>query len=185
MNHSISVRFVSLDAAEIALVARVADASDRAGLGRVARVATRLGNGWLYPIVTLFLIAARIDDLLRFAASAAISLLIAFTVYPWLKNYIARLRPCDYDPSVARGVEPMDHYSCPSGHAMTAAAYAVPLIFATPTATPLALTICGVVSWSRVALGHHYVSDVVAGTILGATVAIAVTWLGSGLEFQL
>lgn len=175
MNSSISVRFVSLDAAEIALVARVADASDRAGLRRVARVATRLGNGWLYPIVTLFLIAARLDDLVRFASSAAISLLVAFTVYPWLKKYIARLRPCDYDPSVARGVEPMDHYSCPSGHAMTAAAYAVPLIFASPLAAPLALTICGVVSWSRVALGHHYVTDVVAGTMLGATVAGVVT----------
>lgn len=166
---------VSLDAAEVALVRRVASASDQLGLERIARTATRLGNGSLYALVTLFLVAARIEEALRFAATAGVSLLLAFAVYPMLKRSIGRLRPCDYDPSLARHPEPIDHYSCPSGHAMTAAAYAVPLIVAVPTAAPLALAICGLVSWSRVALGHHYVSDVVAGTILGATIAAMVT----------
>jgi len=171
VNHSLTVRIDSLDAAEITLVARIAAASDRHGLTRVARTATRLGNGWLYPIVTLFVIAARIDHVVRFAATAALSLAVAFAVYPVLKIVFARLRPCDYDPSLARDIEPMDHYSCPSGHAMTAAAYGVSLIAASPSAAPLAIAICCIVGWSRVALGHHYVSDVIAGTILGGAVA--------------
>jgi undecaprenyl-diphosphatase len=169
--HAIAVRFISLDAAEVAVVARVVAASERHGLQRIAQTATRLGNGSLYPIVTLLLIAARIEDALRFTASAALSLLLAFAVYPTLKRFLARMRPCDYDPSLARHPEPLDHYSCPSGHAMTAAAYAVPLMIAAPSAAPLALAICAIVSWSRVALGHHYVSDVIAGTLLGAGVA--------------
>lgn len=166
--------FAALDTAEIALVARTVAASERLGLTRVARTATRLGNGWLYPLVTLFLIAARIEQSLRFVVSAAISLSIAFAVYPLLKLTLRRLRPCDYAPSLARAPEPLDHYSCPSGHAMTAAAYAVPLLLASPAAAPLALLLVGVVSWSRVALGHHYPSDVVAGTLLGAMVAAPV-----------
>lgn len=166
--------FAALDAAEIALVARTVAATERLGLTRVARTATRLGNGWIYPIVTLFLIGARIEQSLRFVLSAAISLAIAFAVYPLLKSALRRFRPCDYAPSLARAPEPLDHYSCPSGHAMTAAAYAVPLLFASPAAAPLALLLCGVVSWSRVALGHHYPSDVVAGTLLGAIVAAPV-----------
>jgi undecaprenyl-diphosphatase len=176
VNVSISIHFASLDAAEIALVARVAAASNRLRLLRVAKIATRLGNGSLYPIVTLFLLAAHVEEALRFTASAALSLLLAFTIYPLLKKFIARTRPCDYDPSVASELEPMDHYSCPSGHAMTATAYAVPLMVAIPLAAPFAIAMCCTIAWSRVALGHHYVS-VLAGAILGGTLASIVTAL--------
>jgi undecaprenyl-diphosphatase len=162
-----------LDATEVELVARIAASSDRFGLTRVAAVATRLGNGWLYPGLSLFLLlAARIEAPLRFLADAALSLSASFLIYPALKSLIARARPCDYDPSLARGREPLDHYSCPSGHAMTAAAYAVPVVFACSEAASLALAVCVVIGWSRVALGHHYVSDVLVGTVLGASVAV-------------
>jgi len=177
--HSVnaSLAIDTLDASEIALVARIAAASDRHGLTRVAMIATRLGNGWLYPIVTLFLLIARVENTVRFALSASVSFAIAHALYPSLKRVIARVRPCDYDPSLARDIEPMDHYSCPSGHAMTAAAYAVALILTAPATAPLAAVILGVVGWSRVALGHHYPSDVVAGAFLGASVAGGVTAL--------
>ena len=167
--------FASLDAAEIALVARTAATCDRLRLGAVARGATRLGNGWLYPLLSIFVIAMRLDEAVRFIASAAGSLIVAFIVYPLLKTFLGRARPCDYDPALAREIEPLDHYSCPSGHAMTAAAYAVPLAFAYPAATPLAIAVCVVISWSRMALGHHYLTDVVFGTLLGGGVAMTVT----------
>ena len=165
----------SLDAAEIAVVSRAVTACEELRLERIAKAATRLGNGWLYPILSVFVIAMRIDEAIRFITSAAASLAIAFVIYPALKKYLRRNRPCDYDPTLARLPEPLDHYSCPSGHAMTAAAYAVPLALAHPPAAPLALAICAVISWSRVALGHHYVSDVMFGTMLGGGVAVGVT----------
>lgn len=166
---------VALDAAEVELVARTVSAAERLRLVRVARIATRLGNGWLYPLVSIVLLAtARIDAPLRFLGTASASLALAFTIYPVLKKTIARPRPCDYDPSLARLPEPLDHYSCPSGHAMTAAAYAVSVMFALPAAASFALALCVVVGWSRVALGHHYLSDVLAGAILGASVAVPI-----------
>jgi undecaprenyl-diphosphatase len=173
---SFGISIDAIDATEVDLVARAVAHAEREGLVRVARVATRLGNGWLYPIVSLFLVTvARIEAPLRFLAAASASLALAFAIYPALKTFIARARPCDHDPSLARLPEPLDHYSCPSGHAMTAAASAVPAIFACPAAAPLVLALCVVIGWSRVALGHHYVSDVVAGTILGAAVAVPVS----------
>jgi membrane-associated phospholipid phosphatase len=39
---------------------------------------------------------------------------------------------------------------------------------------PIVVIGCALVSWSRMALGHHYLSDVVAGALLGATIAAAV-----------
>lgn len=166
----------SLDAVEVALVSLVVDSSDRLGLTRVASVATWLGNGWLYPALSFFLVlVARIEAPLRFLTASSLSLSVAFAVYPALKVRIARARPCHYDPSLAGDREPLDRYSCPSGHAMTAAAFAVPVTFACAEAAPLALAACGVIGWSRIALGHHYLSDVLAGTILGAGVATAVS----------
>ncbi len=169
--------FESLDRVEVELVERSVRSCERLRLERVARTATRLGNGWLYPFLSLFIVGARIDAPLRFLASSGASLLIAFAVYPALKLFLARRRPCDYEPSLARDLEPLDHYSCPSGHAMTAAAYGVPLMFAWPTAAPLVVVVCVVIGWSRVATGHHYVTDVVFGWILGTAVAAGVASL--------
>lgn len=127
-----------LDAAEVEVVARTVAAAERLRLVRLARVATRLGNGWLYPLLTVALLAA------------------------------PRRRS-------VRDVAPIDTYSCPSGHAMTAAAYMVPLLFAWPAVWPFAAALLAVIGWSRVALGHHYVTDVVLGAILGAAIAGSVS----------
>ena len=166
--------FLTLDATEVELVARTVSSCERLRLARVARMATRLGNGSLYPILSLLVLLTDVDRPFRFLATAAVSVVLALAVYPALKRRLARMRPCDYDPSLARDLPPIDQYSCPSGHAMTAAAYAVPMIFAWPAAAPLAIALCLIVSWSRVALGHHYISDVILGTILGASVATTV-----------
>lgn len=164
-------RLELLNEAEVELVARTVAFSERSHLEPMARLATRLGNGWLYPLVSVVLAAGPVAAPLRFLVAATLSLLVAFLGYPLLKRGLRRARPCDYDPSLARGVVPLDRYSCPSGHAMTAAAYGVPLIFACPGAAPFVLATCAVIGWSRVALGHHYVSDVLVGTFLGAAVA--------------
>lgn len=164
--------FVSLDAAEVEVVTQVVASCERLRLGPIARAATRMGNGWLYPIASLVLVLAGLADPLRFLAAATSSLALAFAIYPVLKRFLRRRRPCDYDPALVRGPAPLDRYSCPSGHAMTAAAYSVPVIAAWPMAAPVAVALWLMVSWSRVALGHHYVSDVLLGTIIGGTAAM-------------
>ena len=167
--------FAPLDALEVDVVARTVAAAERLRLVPLARAATRLGNGWLYPLLTLALVAAPFDAPLRFLLAASLSLAIAFAGYPLLKSFLGRARPCDYDPSLVRGVAPLDTYSCPSGHAMTAAAYAVPLLFAWPVVWPFVVGLLAVIGWSRVALGHHYVTDVVLGAALGAAIAGSVS----------
>lgn len=178
MHFSLSIdlsrKFVALDATEVAVVRRVVAAAERLQLQRVARIATRAGNGWLYPLLTPFVVLARTDAALRFVVTAAISLGATFAIYPLLKEFLGRHRPCDYEPSLARLPEPLDHYSCPSGHAMTAAAYGVALIAAAPAFALLAVALWATISWSRVALGHHYVTDVLAGTFLGGMIAMTV-----------
>jgi undecaprenyl-diphosphatase len=165
----------SLDTVEVNLVMRTMATTRRLHLCGVARTATRLGNGWIYPLLSLVLLLITDHERpVRVLASSAISLALAFTIYPSAKRLLARTRPCDFAPLLVDAPAPLDRYSCPSGHAMTAAAYAFPLIAAWPTAAPVAIAVWLVIGWSRVAVGHHYVSDVVAGSIFGCSIAAPV-----------
>ena len=170
--------FASLDAAEVNVVIRVVASAQRLHLSGVARAATRLGNGWIYPLISLLLLLFGDSERpLRILGSSAASLALAFTVYPSAKRFLARTRPCDYEPLLVQTPEPLDRYSCPSGHAMTAAAYAVPVVAAWPAAAPAVIALWAMIGWSRVAIGHHYVSDVLFGSILGASIAAPVVVL--------
>ena len=60
---------------------------------------------------------------------------------------------------------------------MTAAAYGVAMIAAAPALALLAISKTAVIGWSRVAMGHHYVSDVVAGAMLGSAIAASIAAL--------
>lgn len=163
---------------ELRLVERVVTHARDRGLTRTARLVTRAGNGWIYPIASAFLFLAPIEHAARCLVAAIISLAIAFSIYPPLKRALARPRPCDYDCSLSDSIAPLDRYSFPSGHAMTAAAFGTPIIVAAPPlAIPLVVAACALVSWSRIALGHHYPSDIAAGTLLGAIIAATVAIL--------
>lgn len=64
--------------------------------------------------------------------------------------------------------------SFPSGHSACAAAFAVGAVAETPWAAPL-VGLAAAVGYSRVRTRVHYPLDVVAGFVIGTTVAVATT----------
>lgn len=60
----------------------------------------------------------------------------------------------------------------PSGHAASAAAFAVGASLEAPAAAAALVPLAGAVAWSRLHVGAHWTSDVVAGAALGAGVAL-------------
>jgi lipid A 4'-phosphatase len=62
-----------------------------------------------------------------------------------------------------------DYWSFPSGHASNAAALAVALTLLWPRGAVLYVTAALLVAASRVIIGAHYLSDVVAGAVLGGS----------------
>jgi undecaprenyl-diphosphatase len=93
-----------------------------------------------------------------------LSLVIAHSLYPLGKSYIGRPRPIDRDPTLTSLVTPLDAYSCPSGHCMTAVAVFIPIGFSLST-TVLPLTILALlIAWARLAAAHHYPTDLISGS---------------------
>lgn len=67
-----------------------------------------------------------------------------------------------------------DFNSFPSGHTATAVGFAGVLLFGAPALGSMAVAIAGLIAYSRLLLGAHHPSDVVAATIIALAVAWAV-----------
>lgn len=88
-----------------------------------------------------------------------------------IKPLAGRARPfVDHVEYREIGVRP-DTASFPSGHAATAAAGALAFARIWPAAAIPVWTLAAIIAISRVALGVHFPSDVVAGFLLGALIA--------------
>jgi len=76
---------------------------------------------------------------------------------------------CDF-AQVVGGKTP-DH-SFPSGHTAASFAAATVLAMAYPSARPLLFVTAGAVGVSRIHLGHHFPTDVLAGGLLGTGIGL-------------
>ncbi len=130
--------------------------------------ATRGGDGWLWYamgfVVALFGGAERYQAL----AAAGIATGLGIALFLKLKRACGRKRPCALEPHCWATLLPPDQFSFPSGHTITAFAVTVSLGMYYPAMLP-GLFFCAVsVALSRILLGMHFLSDVIAGGAIGA-----------------
>src|SRR5215469_18734386 len=141
--------------------------------------ATRGGDGWLwYALGVVLLLFGGAE---RFAAvgCAGLAAGLGIAVFLQLKKGIGRKRPCALEPHCWATLLPPDQFSFPSGHTITAFAVAVSLSHFYPS-LELGLLFCAAsVAASRVLLGMHFLSDVLAGAAIGAILAFSTTGLVS------
>jgi undecaprenyl-diphosphatase len=99
--------------------------------------------------------------------------LVCTLIYKWLKSKTSRPRPFAVENAVRAGADPLDPFSFPSGHTLHAVAFSVVAIAFYPVLAWLLAPFTLLVAISRVVLGLHYPSDVLAGAALGAGLASA------------
>jgi len=129
--------------------------------------ATRGGDGWLWYAMGLAI--AVLGGKTRFEAvgAAAVSSVLSVLLFVWLKRLTGRRRPCHIEPHCWATLLPPDQFSFPSGHTMMAFAVAIPLSLFYPTLS-IGLLFCALsIAISRILLGMHFLSDVVAGALIG------------------
>src|SRR5205085_7899210 len=135
--------------------------------------ATRLGDGWLwYSLAAVLLLFGGPQ---RFAAvtAAATAATVGVGVFKLLKKLSHRKRPCQLEPHCWSKVLPPDKFSFPSGHTMTAFSIALVLsYFYRGVELPIYFFACSI-AVSRIVLGMHFLSDGLAGAILGVGLGCA------------
>jgi len=139
--------------------------------------ATRCGDGGLWYALGLFV--ALYGGPLRFHALLAATLAVATGValFLELKRAFKRKRPCMLEPHCWADLLPPDQFSFPSGHTITAFALTASLGGFYPEMLP-GLFFCAIsVAASRIVLGMHFLSDVLAGAALGAVLGATATAL--------
>jgi undecaprenyl-diphosphatase len=129
--------------------------------------ATRLGDGWLWYSLAVLLLLFGGPQRYAAVSAAGSAALGGVAVFKALKRLSHRQRPCQLEPHCWSKVLPPDKFSFPSGHTMTAFSIALVLsYFYRGVEVPLYFFACSI-AVSRIVLGMHFLSDVLAGAILG------------------
>jgi undecaprenyl-diphosphatase len=136
--------------------------------------ATRAGDGWLwYAIGAAILIFGGPERFLA-VGSAALTAACGIVLFLKVKKATGRRRPNCFQPHAWATLLPPDQFSFPSGHTITAFSVSVSLIFFYPELTAPLLFCAISVAASRIILGMHFLSDVLAGAGIGTALAYSV-----------
>lgn len=135
--------------------------------------ATRGGDGWLWCTMGLCLLVFGGADAVRSVCAAAAAAMTGVACFVALKRTFRRKRPCAIARHCWADLLPPDQFSFPSGHSITAFSVAVSLGLAYPGLLAGVLFCAASVAASRVMLGMHFLSDVIAGSAIGAALGYA------------
>jgi undecaprenyl-diphosphatase len=138
--------------------------------------ATRGGDGWLWYALGAILLLFGGEDRFMAVGSAAFAAGLGIALFLRIKKATGRKRPCAIQPHCWAKLLPPDQFSFPSGHTITAFAVAVALSRFYPELAPGFLFCAVSIAASRILLGMHFLSDVLAGAAIGTLLAFGSTW---------
>jgi undecaprenyl-diphosphatase len=131
------------------------------------------GNGYYYPVIPAAMLLVDSKEAWAFFLAGLIAFGIELPLYKLLKNGIKRNRPCEALTGVHRRVSPSDQFSFPSGH--TAAAFVIATLLSCfyPILSMPFFSWALLVGFSRIYLGVHYPTDILAGIVIGLFSALS------------
>lgn len=150
--------------------------AERPGLLRtLASVLAHSGDSWFWLAGFMLIWLLGPPSWRPMVQSLVIAILLTAVLVLILKFSVRRRRPEGSWGNIYRNTDP---HSFPSGHAARASMLAVlSTALVPPWLAAVLLVWAPLVSLARVAMGVHYLSDVLAGIALGILLGVGFTWL--------
>lgn len=138
---------------------------------RFFSIVSRLGDGvFWYALMGAMVVLDGRHGLIAAAHMAAAGI-VALTLYKALKRWTRRPRPFAADGRITAWIAPLDEFSFPSGHTLHAVSFTLVALAYYPWLAIALIPFSACIAVSRVVLGMHYPSDVLAATGIGCALA--------------
>lgn len=141
---------------------------------RAARRVSRSGDGPPYAVVGLLCLLSDSPAGLLFGWHLLLAFAVEVPLYIALKQSCRRPRPAADIPDFESSIHPADRFSFPSGHTAAAFLFMTLVTLHAGWLGLLLLPWAVAVGASRVVLGVHYPGDILAGALVGISVALTV-----------
>lgn len=135
-------------------------------------VASRLGDGPVWVLLGLVIAVMDAPRGVGVAAHIGLAALAGGALYRWIKTRTLRPRPYVRYRRIHALVPPLDEFSFPSGHTLHAVGITTIVVQHYPMLGWVLVPFTVLVAASRVALGLHYPSDVLAAVGLGLALGL-------------
>lgn len=172
MNVHAADLFRRIDAAEHGWCLRLNRGCQRAAVRQLFAVVSRLGDGVFWYTLILLLPVIYGERALYPSIRMAIVGFAGVALYKYLKGRLVRERPYISLAGIVPGTKALDRYSFPSGHTLHAVSFTILAVSSFRELAWLCVPFATLVAMSRVVLGLHYPSDVAAGALIGAALAM-------------
>ncbi|MDZ7767581.1 MAG: phosphatase PAP2 family protein [Woeseiaceae bacterium] len=156
---------------EIKLCLRVNRLSRARGVRPFFTAVSKAGDGGCWIFLAVACLLSGRDDAPLFVARALATAVAGIALYRVLKNRLVRERPYITNAGIICGTAPLDRYSFPSGHTLHAVSFTILFTAFDPWLAFIVVPLALLIAVSRVVLGLHYPSDVIAGAVIGSILA--------------
>jgi undecaprenyl-diphosphatase len=164
--------FRRVDAIEHAWCLRLNRGCSQPAVRDIFAAISKLGDGGFWYGLIVLLPVVYGETALYPAVRMATVGAVGVALYKYLKSRLVRERPYISLAGITPGTRALDRYSFPSGHTLHAVSFTTLAVTSFPELAWLLVPFAALIAASRVVLGLHYPSDVAAGAIIGAALAV-------------